>query len=80
METNVKFTQETRSYLEDLVTVLYQKQYFSWVDLSEKYVDELVDGILSSLPRRLHKPAPERYAKYGEDLHYTAFPKNKRTT
>ena len=32
---NVLLTREIRDYIEDLVIVLYQKRYFSWLDSSE---------------------------------------------
>ncbi|MDR2204593.1 MAG: hypothetical protein LBE36_00290 [Flavobacteriaceae bacterium] len=80
MEKNVRFAPKTRDYLENLVTVLFQKEYFSWLDTSEKYVRTLIDDILTNLPNRLHKRAPEHYAKYGEDLHYVSFIKNKHTS
>ena len=77
---NVRFARETYDSLEELVAVLFQKEYFSWLNTSEQYVRELVDDIQSSLPKRPHKRAPERFARYGEDLHYASFVKNKRTT
>jgi hypothetical protein len=80
MEMSVKITRETLDYLEKLVVTLYQKEYFSWLDLSKKYVDEILDDIKINLPKRPHKRAPERYARYGKDLHYASFVKNKRTT
>jgi hypothetical protein len=77
---NVRFAQETRDYLENLVTILYEKGYFSWLDSSRKYVNELVEDMIKNLPARRHKPAPKRYAQYGKGLYYASFVKNKRTT
>jgi hypothetical protein len=71
---------EVYDYFKDLVETLYQKEYFGFQESAYDYVEELVDDILSNLPKRQHKPSPERYIKYGEDLHYAAFTKNKRTT
>ena len=77
---NVKFTPETLDYLEELVTILYQKGYFSWLDTSQKYVDELYADIQTNLPTKQHKRAPDRYKIYGDDVHYASFKKNRRTT
>jgi hypothetical protein len=76
----VLFTQDVRQYLKELVPILYENGYFSFRESAHKYVDELVFDIKVNLPTRQHKRAPERYAKYGEDLHYASFMKNKRTT
>jgi hypothetical protein len=80
MEMSVRFARETYNYLEKLVDILFEKEYFSWLDVSEQYVRELIDDIKTNLPNRPHKQAPKRYERYGEDLHYVSFPKNKRTT
>ncbi|MCL2027528.1 MAG: hypothetical protein FWG79_03470 [Bacteroidales bacterium] len=73
-------TPEVRQYIKELSYILYKKDYFSYLEYAEKYVEELFVDIKTNLPTRLHKPAPERYAKYGDDLHYASFVKNKRTT
>jgi hypothetical protein len=73
-------TPEVIEYIENLVPLLYEKGYFSFADTAKKYVDDLYDDIQENLPTRSHKCAPERYAKYGQDLYYATFIKNKRTT
>ena len=71
---------EILDYLEYLSEILYEKGYFSYQTTSLKYVLELYDDIISGLPRKRHKPAPKHYDKYGKDMYYAAFVKNKRTT
>jgi hypothetical protein len=73
-------TSDVKRYYNDLITILYEKEYFSYEAQAQEYVDELVDDIKSSLPTRRHKPAPEYYDKYGKGMYYAAFTKNKRTT
>jgi hypothetical protein len=77
---NVYTTLEVKQYLNDLVTILFEKGYFSFEEYAHSYVDELLDDILTNLPTRQHKQVPERYARYGDNLHYASFIKNKRTT
>ena len=67
-------------YLEDLAVILYEKEYFSFEETSLKYVLELYDDIVSSLPTRPHKPAPKYFDKYGKGMKYAAFGKNRQTT
>jgi len=67
-------------YLDNLVTILYEKEYFGFEDFAINYVDELLDEILMTLPARLHKPAPKYFEKYGKGMYYAIFEKNKRTS
>jgi hypothetical protein len=71
---------EVMEYIESLVPLLYEKGYFGIADTAKKYVDGLYSDIQRNLPTRQHKRAPKHYTKYGEDLHYASFVKNKRTT
>ena len=77
---NVIFIPKVLEYLEELVTTLYIEEYFSLLETSKKYVGELTDEILTTLPTRLHKPAPKYFDKYGKNMKYAAFKKNRRTT
>jgi hypothetical protein len=77
---NVIFTPKVLDYFEDLVVILYQKEYFSFLESSKKYVDELVDDIKINLPVKSKKEAPQYFTdKYGKGLYYAVFPKSKRT-
>jgi len=74
-------TPEVKKHLNDLITILYEKGYFGYEDTAKKYVDELIDEIITSLPRRMKKPAPQSFTSiFGDGLYYAIFPKNKRTS
>jgi len=77
---NVILLPEVQAYFRNLVIILYDKEYFSFKDSAKKYVDELLDDILMTLPTRPHKPAPKYFDKYGKDMEYAVFTKNKRTS
>ena len=77
---NVIFISKVLEYFEILVITLYEKEYFSFLETSKKYVDELVNDILTTLPIRQHKPAPKQFDKYGKGMKYTVFRKNRRTS
>jgi hypothetical protein len=76
---NVKILPQVLDYLDKLVYILYQKQYFSYLETSLLYVDKLLQDIENDLPAKSHKPAPGYYDKYGKGLYYATFVKNKRT-
>jgi len=67
-------------YLEDLSIILYEKGYFSFEETALKYILELYDDIIVTLPIRLHRPAPKYFDKYGKNMKYAWFRKNKNTT
>jgi len=76
---NVTFSPKVLLYFEDLVLTLYEKEYFCFLETSKRYVDELVDVIMTSLPIKLHKPAPRYFDRYGKGMYYAAFKKSKNT-
>jgi hypothetical protein len=73
-------TLEVRAYMQRLVQILYENGYFSFEDTARRYVKDLYDDIQTTLPIRLHIPAPKHFEKYGKDLHYATFKKSNRTT
>ena len=77
---NVIFTPKVLLYFEDLIITLYDKEYFSILETSKVYVDELVDDIKTNLPEKRHRLAPAHYNKYGKGMKYASFKKNRRTT
>ena len=77
---NVVFSKNIRKYFRDLVPILYEKGYFILFDTAEKYVYELFDDITINLPTKQHKPAPAYFDKYGKNMYYAIFKKNRRTS
>jgi len=66
-------------YFNNLVTTLYEREYFGFAETALDYVTELYDDIIETLPIRLCKPAPAYFNKYGKDMEYVGFRKNKHT-
>jgi len=67
-------------YLENLVILLYEKEYFGFLEASQSYVKEMLLDVKTHLPTKQHKPAPKYFDKYGKNMEYAIFPKNRRTT
>lgn len=76
----VKALPEVRLYLSDLIRILYEKEYFSFEDNAIEYVTDLVSEIEKELPFKVKKPTPESFLRYGENLFYSSFRKNRDTT
>ena len=76
---SVIFIPEARTYMRNLIIILYEKGYFGFHDSSRKYVIELHNDIITNLPILPSKPAPTYFDKYGKDMYYVSFRKNKQT-
>jgi len=76
----VEFLPSVVDYFEELAWILHNNGYFGSYEFSWKYVDELIDDIKINLPTRLHKTAPTYFDKYGKNMKYAGFLKNRRTT
>ncbi|MDR2146662.1 MAG: hypothetical protein LBE91_09430 [Tannerella sp.] len=74
----VLFLPEVRQYVKDLVPLLYRTEYFSYLEKSQQYVRELIDDIITNLPRKRHKPAPAYFDRYGKNMQYAGFRKTNR--
>ena len=77
---NVIILPEVLDYLDDLVIILYIKDYYGFLETASNYVKELLTDIKINLPTKQHKPAPTYFDKYGKDMEYATFKKNKHTT
>ena len=76
----VIFTSNVLVYFEELVFTLYNKEYFGFLEASQRYVAELIDEITTTLPLRSHRPAPNYFDRYGKSMKYAIFIKNRHTT
>lgn len=76
----VGYTETAERYLIDLVIVLLKCPYYLSEDKAHEYVDTLYNYVVYYIPLLPGKKAPERFKKYGRDLHYIAYRPNKQTT
>ena len=66
-------------YLEELTHKLYFNHYFGFEGSAREYVDELIDFIRDELPHLHRKAAPRYFDRYGQDMDYVTFRKNRHT-
>jgi len=59
---------EVEDYLEDLGRILYENEYFGFVDDAIEYVEDLVYEIKKNLHIRQHNPSPEHFKKFVSNL------------
>ena len=70
---------EVQQYLESLKKILFEEEYFGFEESAIKYVNDLFDDIITSLPVCAKKPASKYFDKYGKGMYYASFRKNKST-
>jgi len=77
---SVLFLPEVREYFNFLADILFEEGYFSFEENAKQYAKEVFDDIEENLPNRWKRPAPKHFEKYGKDMYYSGFKKNRNTT
>ena len=79
MERKITYTEEIDEFLDELVSLLFEKGYFSFFKDAEVYVDKLThyaEQYMGILPG---KNAPPHFDRYGSNLKYITYRANKTT-
>lgn len=77
---DVKFSKSTLLYLDELIDILIEKEYFSYYESSYKYIYDIQQYILNHIFIAPKYKAPLRFARYGKDMFYITYRRNKQTT
>lgn len=75
----VLFLPEVEEYLYELAEILYNKDYFGFKEDATQYVQNLVREIVTSLPNKQKKLAPEFFSTFGKGMFYANFKCNQNT-
>jgi hypothetical protein len=75
----VLFLPEIRDYFRELAEILYEKGYFGFEEAAIQYAEDLFNNIADTLPTKVKKTAPTYFNRYGKDMFYAVYQKNKRT-
>ena len=76
----IKYHKDVLSFLDELTDVLIEKGYFSFYEYSAEYIEDLVDYVKNNITIKPHKLAPSHFSKYGSNLFYITYNRNKQTT
>lgn len=76
----VLFLPEVVDQFLELAEILFDSGYFSFKDSAIKYSEQLFRDIKNNLHRKVKNDAPPYFKRYGNELFYSLFPKNKHTT
>lgn len=77
MVEKVVFERKVLKYLSDLAFKLHSRDYFSYVEDAEKYVDDIYFSINTEIFKAKHNHTPYQHKKFG--TYYIIIKTNKRT-
>jgi hypothetical protein len=74
----VIFKNKVLDYLDELVYILFKKEYFSYSENAQRYVDKIVDFIVFEINSFPHKTTSQKLQYLGSN--YIFYNSNNRTT
>ena len=78
MEKIIIYSKDIEFYLNDLIDILFYKDYFSYIENAEKYVFDLKEEIENYIDVKNQFESPEKFQKYGK--YYIIISLNNRTS
>jgi len=76
----IKYHKNVLLFLDELIDILIEKEYFSYYESSVQYIEDLVYYVEKNISLLHHKKAPVYFSKYGSELFYITYQRNKQTT
>ena len=76
----IKYHKDVLSFLDELVDILIDENYFYFYEYSAQYIEDLVLYVKNNIASRPHKKAPVYFSKYGDNLFYITYRRNQQTT
>ncbi len=75
---NISYSKFAIDFLDELIFILYNENYFGFIENAESYVDEIYDSTKAYILLKQYKKSPEKLKKHGN--FYVTFKVNKKTT
>lgn len=77
-EIKVVFTPHVIDFMDDLVRVLYKKEFFGFIETAEEYVSKIYNAVPENIKLNTHKVSPKNLKHLGSN--YIFYKANNRTT
>jgi pyoverdine/dityrosine biosynthesis protein Dit1 len=77
-EIKVVFTPYVIDFLDDLVHILYKREYFGYIETAEEYVLKIYDAVPENIKLSTHKITPQSLKYLGSN--HIFYKSNNRTT
>jgi len=76
----VKFSENIHFYFDELITTLFEQDYFHFADSAFQYVTDMKDYVEKKIAILPKYPAPLYFSKYQAGMQYVIYKPNNRTT
>lgn len=76
----IRYHKDVLLFLDGLFDILIDEGYFSFYETSALYIEDLVAFVGKSIHTAPHKVAPAYFSRYGRNLYYILYNRNKHTT
>lgn len=76
----VEYLENVVHYLNNLIDVLFSKDYLGSIETAKQYVVDLENYIEQNIPKIPKQPAPSYFSRYGKSMHYIIYRPNRNTT
>ena len=76
----VIYHKRVSEYLNELIDILYYKEYFGYKESAYDYVDWILEQIESSIDEKVKRPAPKYFDRYKQGLFYVIYKRNSNTS
>lgn len=80
MEREIVYAKEVEIFLDELLIILFKKDYFGFPDSAKSYVDRIFDYVEQNIGILQGKEAPAYFSKYAKNMEYLTYKANKFTT
>ena len=74
------YNNQVIEYLNELVNILYEQNYFGYKESAYDYVDWILDNVKQDISKTPAKIAPKYFDKFGKNLSYIRLKRNAQTT
>jgi hypothetical protein len=64
----------------ELASILYEKEYLGFEESAIQYTKDLFEDIKNNLPNKQKKVAPKYFDRYGTDMFYAFYKRNRNTS
>ena len=80
MEREIVYAKEVELFLDELLIILFEKEYFSFPNDAKSYVDRLIDYVEQNIGIIPERDAPPYFTRYAKNLKFITYRANKSTT
>jgi hypothetical protein len=80
MEQEIIFSKKVEIFLDELMLLLFEKEYFGFPDSAKLYVNRLISFMEQYIGVLPGKNAPVFFQRFGQNMKYITYQPNKRTS